>query len=187
MGETVNAGKSLFTVADTRRMWLTLHVPFDSLRPFREKDPRRLLGGKPVRFKLDTGDEVSGNVAWISTAVDEKTHTLQVRAELPNADGRLRANVFGAGRIVLRVEERAVTVPNEAVHWDGKCNVVFVRDKASSAEDAPKVFHVRSVVPGVKDARNTEIIAGLLPGEQVATRNSNVLRAELLKASLGEG
>jgi cobalt-zinc-cadmium efflux system membrane fusion protein len=187
MGETVNSVRSLFTVADTRHMWLTLNVPFDSFKPFREKDPRRLLDGKPVRFTMDTGDEVSGRVSWISTAVDEKTHTLQVRAELPNPDGRLRANVFGAGRIVLRVAERAVTVPNEALHWDGNCNVVFVWDKRSSEEDAPKVFHVRTVVPGVKDAQHTEIIAGLLPGEKVATRNSNVLRAELLKASLGEG
>jgi cobalt-zinc-cadmium efflux system membrane fusion protein len=185
MGEMVNAVRSLFTVADTRHMWLTLNVPFDSFKPFREKDPRRLLGGKSVLFTMDTGDEVSGKVSWISTAVDEKTHTLQVRAELPNPDGRLRANVFGSGRIVLRVEERAITVPNEAVHWDGNCNVVFVWDKNSSKEDAPKVFHVRTVVPGVKDGQYTEIIAGLLPGERVATRNSNVLRAELLKASLG--
>jgi cobalt-zinc-cadmium efflux system membrane fusion protein len=33
----------------------------------------------------------------------------------------------------------------------------------------------------------TEIIAGLLPGEQVATANSGILRTELLKNNLGEG
>jgi cobalt-zinc-cadmium efflux system membrane fusion protein len=40
---------------------------------------------------------------------------------------------------------------------------------------------------GVKDDRNTEIIAGVLPGELVAVKGSSVLRAELLRANLGEG
>ena len=34
---------------------------------------------------------------------------------------------------------------------------------------------------------NTEIIAGLLPGEVVVTEGSGVLRAELLKGNLGAG
>ena len=54
---------------------------------------------------------------------------MKVRVDLPNADGRLRANTFGTGRIVLREEPQAIVVPSEAVHWDGCCNVVFVRDK----------------------------------------------------------
>lgn len=188
LGEMVDATKALFTVADTRQMWLTLNVPLDALKPFREKNPQRLLSGKPVRFALGGGsDEVTGTVVWVSTAADERTRALQLRADLPNLDGRLRANTFGAGRIVLRVEEQAVTVPTEAIHWDTNCNVVFVWDKYASKEGAPKVFHVRSVRPGVKDAENTEIIAGLLPGEMVATKNSGALRAELLKSSMGEG
>jgi cobalt-zinc-cadmium efflux system membrane fusion protein len=37
------------------------------------------------------------------------------------------------------------------------------------------------------DAHTTEIIAGVLPGELVATRGSGALRAELLKDNTGEG
>ena len=51
-----------------------------------------------------TDEEVTGKVTWISTAVDERTRTLQVREELPNPDGRLRANTFGSGRVVLRAD-----------------------------------------------------------------------------------
>jgi cobalt-zinc-cadmium efflux system membrane fusion protein len=40
---------------------------------------------------------------------------------------------------------------------------------------------------GTKDERNTEIIAGVLPGELVATKNSAVLMAELLRGKIGEG
>ena len=54
-------------------------------------------------------------------------------------------------------------------------------------QDAPKVFHVRKVRIGAKDAVHTEILAGILPGEVVASKGSGTLRAELLKNNLGEG
>jgi cobalt-zinc-cadmium efflux system membrane fusion protein len=187
-GEQVDPSRTLFVVADPGRLWLTLHVRPDVLKPFRQKDPALLLRGKTVRFGSDgTREEVTGTITWVSTAVDPKTRTLQVRADLSNPGGRLQANTFGSGQIVLRQEKRAVVVPSEAVHWDGNCHIVFVWDKTSHRPDAPKVFHVRTVQPGVKFREKTEIIAGLLPGEMVATQGSGVLRAELLKANLGEG
>jgi len=51
----------------------------------------------------------------------------------------------------------------------------------------PKFFHVRSVRPGVKEGATTEIIAGLMPGEVIASKNSVVLEAQLLKEQLGAG
>ncbi len=96
----------------------------------------------------------------------------------------MRANTFGTGKIVLRDEPKSIVVPSEAIHWDGKCNVVFVRDKNFFKPDAPKVFYVRSVRLGVKDGDNTEIIAGVLPGEVIASKNSVVLEAQLLKSSM---
>jgi cobalt-zinc-cadmium efflux system membrane fusion protein len=112
---------------------------------------------------------------------------VQVRVQVPNADGRLRANSFGTGRIVLREEPQAIVVPSQAVHWDGTCHVVFVRDKRNFEPDSPKFFHVRSVRPGARMGDMTEIIVGLLPGEIIASRNSAVLAAQLLKSNLGAG
>ena len=182
-GEVVDASKVLFVVADTSRMWLTLNV--------RLEDAKKLEPGRSVRFRPDGGEEVRGTVAWISTAVDEKTRTLKVRADLDNAAGRLRANTFGAGRIILREEPKAIVVPSEAVQREGEtdCHIVFVRDKNYFAEGSPKVFHVRTVRVGVRDdqRRLTEIIAGLLPREVVVTKGSGALRSELLKNNLGEG
>ena len=89
--------------------------------------------------------------------------------------------------MILREEKQAVVVPNGAVQWEGDCYVVFVRDKDFLKERAPKVFHTRTVRIGVKDDKNTEVIAGVLPGELVAVKGSSALRAELLRGNLGEG
>jgi cobalt-zinc-cadmium efflux system membrane fusion protein len=179
-GEVVDNARTLFVIADPRQVWLTLHV--------RQEDARYLGLGLPVRFRAQ-GDaaEVGGNVSLVSTEVDEKTRTVKVRATLPNSSGSLRANTFGPGRIILREEKHAVVVPNEAVHWDGSCFVVFVRDRNYLTDGAPKVFHVRKVRPGARDDTQTELLAGVLPGEVVATAGSGILLAELLTNKLGDG
>jgi cobalt-zinc-cadmium efflux system membrane fusion protein len=163
-------------------LWLTLNV--------RQEDAKYVTSGQTVLFQpsdRERGGEIKGTVNWISTAADDVTRTVQVRVDLPNADGRLRAHTFGTGRIVLRDEPKAIVVPSEAVHWDGTCHVVFVRDRNFFQPDASKFFHVRSVRPGVKQGEMTEIIAGVLPGEVIASKNSVVLEAQLLKANLGAG
>ncbi len=56
------------------------------------------------------------------------------------------------------------------------------RERVTGAEIAERLeVHIRTVRLGAKNGKFTEIIAGVLPGEIVATKGSDVLRAELLK------
>jgi multidrug efflux pump subunit AcrA (membrane-fusion protein) len=181
-GENADTSAMMFAIADLAKMWLMLDV--------REEDAGRLTVGQPVTYRPSdqaAEKEVRGSIAWISTESDDKTRTVKVRVELPNSDRKLRANTFGAGRIILREEPKAIVIPTEAVHTDGDCSIVFVRDKDYFKDGAPKYFHVREVRLGVHEGASSEIIAGLLPGEVVASKNSMVLEAQLLKSNLGEG
>lgn len=181
-GEVVDTTESIFGVADVHQMWLMLDV--------RQEDAQYIALGQPVLFRVSERKgqpEITGSISWISTSADDQTRTVKARANLPNADGRLRANTFGTGRIVLREEPRAVVVPSEAIHWDGCCHVAFVRDKNYFQPDSPKYFHIRKVRLGVQNVDTTEIIAGLLPSEVIASKNSVVLEAQLLKSNLGAG
>lgn len=185
--EATDPAKPLFVVADTGKMRLTIHV--------RPDDAGRIQPGQPVRFQHagHSGPTKwdSGTVVWISPAADEKTRTVPVRVDLPNPSDRHRPNTFGTAEIVLREEPNAVVVPGGAVHWDGCCHVVFVRDRDYEKSGSPKVVHVRKVRPGAENVAATgpvtEIVAGLLPGEWVAVTNSGVFRSELLKNDLGAG
>jgi membrane fusion protein, heavy metal efflux system len=181
-GEVVDNRTTLFSISNVNRMWLTLDV--------HQEDAHYLSLGQTVLFRpsdRENGSEITGSLAWISTAADDQTRTVKVRVDLPNRDGRLRAHTFGAGRIVLREEPEAIVIPTEAIHSDGCCSVVFVRDKNFFAEDSFKFFHVRKVRLGVKDEGGTEIIAGLLPGEVIASKNSMILASQLLKSNFGAG
>ncbi len=167
-GEVVDPADVLFVIADARQMWANLNVP--------AADARWVQVGQAVRFRPDGNKaEFTGQVAWIGTSADETTRTIPVRVVMPNADGKLRASALGVGRIVLREEPHAITVPNEAVQKVGGCEVVFVRDKDFLKPNGPKVFHARMVRTGAKDATNTEIIVGVSPGEVVITKGSGLL------------
>ncbi len=186
LGEMADAGKPLFVVSDMSQMWLIMNVRQEDVKYLRIRDAK--TPGQKVKFRADGSDqEVVGELVWKRSEVDDKTRTVQFRAELPNADGKLLANSYGTGQIVLREEKDAIVVPNEAIHWENNCHIVFVRDKKFLDPNGFKVFHVRSVRPGVTNGRYTEIIAGVLPGEIIATTNSGSLRSELLKNNLGAG
>lgn len=179
-GEVVDVARVLFEVVDTSRLWVTLDLA--------SEEARRVKLGMAVRFKSDGGkEEPVGTLAWRSTQADPKTRTVKVRADLHDQHARFLANTFGTGRVVLREEPSAVVVPSAAVQWDGSCFVVFVQDRDYRKPGAYKVFHVRAVRTGAKSDTFTEVIAGLLPGEVIVTRNAEVLRGELFRGNIGDG
>lgn len=179
-GEVVSTSTQLFTVANLSYMWLMLSV--------RQEDARYVARDLSVVFQTDDrSQQASGRIAWVSPAIDQRTRTLQVRVQLVNRDGKLRDKTFGTGTIVLREEPHAIVVPREAVQSTSDANFVFVRDRDYLKEDAPKVFHVRQVRIGARDDKYVELLAGVLPGEVVATKGSPVLLAQLLRSNLGAG
>lgn len=173
-GEIVELNKPLFTITDTRKMWMTLDMPA-------EQAARAKLG-QSVAFQPDgqAAGMVAGVIDWISTAIDDQTRTLKMRAVVENADGRLRANTFGRVDMTIRETPSAILVPTEAIQWEGCCHVVFVRLSET-------IFQTRKVRIGARAGGMTEIMAGVLPGEVVTSVGSSVLLADILKSTLGAG
>ena len=179
-GEVIDSSEKLFTVADPGRLWLTLNV--------RQEDGPFIRPGQRVEFSTDDGaQQAAGLINWISPTVDEKSRTLKVRVMLEEKSSALRDKAFGTGRIVIRQEAQAITVPLAAVQATSDGNFIFVRDRAYFEPGGFKVFHVRHVRLGAKTETHVELLAGALPGEIVATKGSNVLLAQLLRSSLGAG
>jgi len=120
-------------------------------------------------------------IDWISTAMDEKTRTLQVRAEVENplsdeVDEKqptylLRAHTYGTGRILVRDADNAVAVPVESVQLDHGKQYVFVRDKGRFVRTAVEL--------GSNEGNQVEVRSGLSAGMTIATTGSHVLKAQM--------
>jgi cobalt-zinc-cadmium efflux system membrane fusion protein len=171
-GEMVAAHQPLLTVSDLS----SVHVLLD-LRP---EDTPRLKVGQRVDFRADGdgGPPAVGELHWISPALDEKTRLVHAHAEVPNLDGRLRANAFGSGTVFVRRHDAALLIPADAVQWEGCSYAVFVRE-------SPTAFRPRKVRLGVRQDRAVEILVGLKPGETVVTAGSHVLKSHLFRDRLG--
>jgi len=176
MGEVVEPGKPLLAVADTGTMW--------AMVDFSESDLAVVKTGQEAAVSVDglPGMSFVGRLTWISTQVDPKTRTLKARVELDNSQGVLRANMFGRARIKAGDDREAVTVPKEAVQWEGCCNVAFVR-----TNDAGTEFRPARLVLAYDAGDSYEVTEGLQPGDTVVTRGSFILKNEILKDAVGAG
>lgn len=180
MGEVVDPSRIIFEIVDRRSLWLMFDVKLE--------EAHRVRLGQTVRFLPDGRKApLVGKISWISAAADPKTRTLKLRADVQDLSESYQANTFGKGEIILREETEVVMIANEALQWEGCCQIVFVRDRNYLRPFSPKFFHVRKVRVGVKGPTHSEIIAGLLPEEVIVTRGSGLLLTELLRNNLGEG
>ena len=180
VGEVVQPGASLFTIADPSQMWLMMN--------FNQDDVDLIRIGSKVVFESDSnGSSVDGRVAWISPTINDRTRTISVRANIVNDRGDMRNNTFVNAKVLLREEAKAIVVPKEAIQATSQATFVFVRDKNFFQPDSPLFFHVRQVALGASDDTHVELLAGVLPGEVIATKGSASLLAQLLKSNLGAG
>ncbi len=173
-GEVIEAGKPLLVVSDTSHLWVHADLTLAQVTGVEI--------GQAFEFTPDTPNAkpVLGKVVWISPEVNEKTRTVQVRAEVENADGRLFARSFGRARIIVRSTATAVVVPESALQRDGDSYLLFVKLN-------DEVFQTREVRIGGRSGGLVEVLAGLVAGEHVAVKGSYALSAQLNRGKLGAG
>jgi cobalt-zinc-cadmium efflux system membrane fusion protein len=173
-GALVEAGKSLFTLADRSVMWAMLNIPESALA--------RVKVGQTVELRVESlaGQTFTGKLTWIGAEVDERTRMARARAEVPNPDGRLKARMFAQARILIRQAEGALLLPAAAIQRLEGRSYVFVR----LADD---LFDARVVRLGARLDGQVEVLEGLQPQEVVAVNHIFALKSAFLISRLGAG
>jgi cobalt-zinc-cadmium efflux system membrane fusion protein len=172
-GEAVEPTTQLFGMADTTTMWLWIDVY--------ESDIVLVAPGQSVTFTIagTSAPSFAGKVTWMGTEVNPTTRTTRVRAELPNPQGRLRANQFGQATIQVEGEHAALVVPRAAVQNDGAVDLVFLAQPDGS-------FRPQRVLSRPTEADDRiEIVWGIQAGQKVVAARSFMLKAELFRDRLG--
>ena len=153
------AGAPLYTIADTRTVWVIGNV--------RESDAGDVRRGQAVEVRVPAwpGRTFGARLSYVAATVDPATHRLTVRAELANGDGALKPEMLATLRIVTGVAGSAVAVPEGAVVYEGeRAHVWVVRDG--------ELITLREVRIGRSGEGFVEVREGLKPGERIVTRGS---------------
>lgn len=172
-GDTVEPGRSIFTIADLSKVWVQAEVY--------EKDLGRIRLGQDASIIVDTypNESFSGRVAYISDVLDPQTRTARVRCEVDNHDMRLKTDMFANIELPTKFSKKALAVPSSALQDVEGHNVVFV-------QVAPTEFEARQIEKGVSINGETEIRSGVTDGERVVTQGAFHLKSIIVGGELGE-
>ncbi|QEY32503.1 efflux RND transporter periplasmic adaptor subunit [Synechococcus sp. RSCCF101] len=190
VGDLLEEGDTLVTVAANNRLWIRLDVPSTlgyRLRPGMRVD--LLAPGNPPLRK-------SGAVSFVAPDVDPESQTVLVKATFDNRDGALRTGQVVSARLVLE-QGQALSVPVEAVNVKAGQAFVF---RVMPADQAIRTLKADPSIPsavidpleklpasslvavetpvalGQIDGTRYPVQKGLSSGDRVAISNTSNLR-----------
>jgi cobalt-zinc-cadmium efflux system membrane fusion protein len=175
VGEAVQPGESVFSLADLRSVWLSLSIPADRAGLTRE--------GLRVEatFSRLSGEVAGGEITWVNTSIDEKSRMLRARAVVGNDDRKLRAGMFGDARVFVADARAAVDVPKGAIQRFENNLYVFVK-----IED--DLYALRRVATAASPSKDmVAVVEGLRANEPIVATGAFTVMSEFLKSRLGAG
>jgi len=168
-GNVVKSNETMLAVINQLRpAYVTFSVPEQQLPEVRE---RAAQGTLPVdAFVPHVAQPIAGELRFIDNTVDTNTGTVILKALFANDDEALWPGQFVDVALTLRVDQRAIIVPAEAIQTGQQGPYVFVVAPDLTTE-------VRPVVVGRAAGQQVVITSGVQPDEQVVTEGQVRLAA----------
>ena len=172
IGELLREEDVAYTVADLTTVWVNLSIY--------QADLPHVKPGQEVTISQGHGQhQVKGVISYLSPIIDEDTRTSTARIVLPNPDGIWTPGLFVTARIKTLQENVALRIPQSAIQNVENKTSVFVKTNGE--------FKATPVVLGRANDTFAEVLSGLKAGQQYVSKHSFTLKAELSKASFGDG
>ena len=174
VGEVVDPGRILFTVADLSTVWILLDIY--------ERDIPKVKRGQRALIRVEGYDGIfEGQVTYISDLVDEETRTVKARAEVENPARKLKPGMFVHATLLEEDGKDPVfLLPKGAIQQVEGSPVVFVAT-------AVRTFEPRAIGIGERVGGEVVIVSGLRAGEEVVVEGAFWLKSELSRGELGGG
>lgn len=161
----------LFTIGELDRVWVLADV-------FEMDLPRVKKGAQvAVNVLAYPSETFTGEVEWISGALDPTSRTAKVRCSVANADSKLRPEMFGTATISVNPDSK-LAIKRSAVLLLGEQPVLFAQ--TGTAPTGQLRFQRRPVaVDDLADGEYVPLKAGIERGEKVVV-NGGVLLLGML-------
>jgi cobalt-zinc-cadmium efflux system membrane fusion protein len=172
-GTAVTVGSPLFVVADLTELWAVAEID--------ETELPLVKAGRDVEIRVSAypGETFGGRITFVADTVNPKTRRVTVRCQVPNADGRLKPEMYAALTLSAGEPRQLLAVPSGAIQEVRGRPIVFVKTAAGSYER-------RDVAVGPEAEGWVEVRSGVKEGDAVATTGSFLLKSELLKGTMAE-
>jgi cobalt-zinc-cadmium efflux system membrane fusion protein len=125
-----------------------------------------------IRVPAYPGESFAGRVTHIGEVVDPATRTVKVRCLVPNADHKLKPEMFAKVDVRDNGRRKVITVPSKAVLSEGDKSLVVVATEGN-------VFRARRVDIGPESEGQVRVLGGLTPGEKIVTDGAIFMKREI--------
>lgn len=155
IGDYANVGQELVDVVKLDPLRVNFSLPETLLAKIRP--------GQSVEVTTDAypGETFTGTITAVAPKADVAGHSIEVRANLPNSELRLRPGLFVRVNVSLGGRENAIVIPEEAIWPVGRDKTVYVVVDGKAEQ---RIVTIGTRQPGV-----VEILSGLEEGEVVVT------------------
>ena len=179
IGQYVSKGTPIASLQQLDPIYVDFPVP--------EQTIAELATGQVVEVSVDAWPEQAfkGKVISLDARVSAETRNLVVRAEVRNADKRLKPGMFANVAVLVGKAQSLVTLPRTGVTYSLYGDSVYVVKPApvpeGSAEAAPAptdqqmIVERRAVKLGAARGSRVSILSGLAAGEQVVSEGQSKL------------
>ncbi|ASU23436.1 MexH family multidrug efflux RND transporter periplasmic adaptor subunit [Vibrio qinghaiensis] len=159
LGQYLQPGTDIVRLEDTSVMRLRFTVP--------QTDISRISLGQQVDIFIDAYPNAAftGSITAIEPAVSVQSGLIQVQADIPNSDGKLRSGMFARANIILPKLENQVTLPQTAITFTLYGDNVYVLKD----EDGGTRVEQRVVKVGERKGAIAHILEGVQDGDIVVT------------------
>jgi len=167
LGSYVGESDVLFTIADLSSVWMDFNVyrkDFGSLR----------VGQKIIIHFEEDNKPIEGKISYLSAVGMENTQAFIARAEIPNPKRDMLPGLFVHGSIIVGNIPVPLAVKLPAIQSFREWSVVFVK--------LGNTFEIRPLELGRRDEEWVEVLGGLKPGQEYVTKNSFLIKADILKS-----
>ena len=131
-----NDASPLTVLTQVKPSTVIFTLPQADLGPVREA----MLRGPVSVLAFDQDDKTQlaeGKLLLINNQIDQTTSTIQLKAEFPNADGRLWPGEFVHSRILITTRKNAVTIPAVALQRGPNGYYVWLIKPDNTVEQRP--------------------------------------------------
>jgi Cu(I)/Ag(I) efflux system membrane fusion protein len=160
-GQYVNAGDTLFTVADLSQVWIKADV-------YEEQLPQ-IHAGQTVEITGESlpNQTLHGHVDFIEPSANAQTRTVPVHVHVSNPGMRLVPGMFVNATFVSRAAQASIFIPRSAVLDTGTRKIAYLARPNG-------VFEAREITVGAPSDDLFPVATGLAAGDKVVL-NGNFL------------
>lgn len=164
MGEYLTAGSDIVRLEDVSRMQIRFTIP--------QNDLNRIHIGQELKIFVDAepNSSFSGSISAIEPAVNFQSGVVQVQADIPNTEQKLRSGMFAKANIMLPTQTEQIIIPETAINYTLYGETVYVITEQQD-ENGKSFLQADQKIVTLGESKDGDIhvLAGLTTGDQIVT------------------